>query len=176
MYRLLYGTGFPVLYRGESGMEQENRVMKFDGLDLTFLRVEMYWSISMSNVASFSSQFTAAPEMCRYARWAGSIENDELSSQSDDGGVSGTICGSEIIMSKALNDGKMTDPLNVTNKIIFLLWVCKGMYLCSILHFRDLREIHFNNWKMKWKSKLTVAYNKYNATSSFRNTISEPLK
>ena len=75
----------------------------------------------MSNVASLSSQFTAAPEMCRYACWAGSIENDELLSQSDDGGVSGTICGSEIIMSKALNDRKMTDPLNVTNKIIFLL-------------------------------------------------------
>ena len=42
MYHLLYETGFPVLYHGESGMEQENGVMNFDGLDLTFLRVEMY--------------------------------------------------------------------------------------------------------------------------------------
>ena len=176
MYCLLYGTGFPVLYRGESGMEQENGVTNFDGLDLTSLSVEIYWSISTSNVASFSLQFTATPKMCKYACWAGSIENDVLLSQSDDSGVSGTICGSEIILSKALNNGKITDPLNVTNKIIFLLWVCKGVYLCAILPFSNLREKHFNNWKIKWKSKLTIAYNKYNAMSSFQNTISEPLK
>ena len=72
-------------------MKQENEVTGLEELDLMSLRVEIYWSKSMTNVASFSLQFDAAPEMCKYARWAGSIENDVLSSQSVDGGVRGTI-------------------------------------------------------------------------------------
>ena len=72
-------------------MKQENEVTGLEELNLMSLRVEIYWSTSTSNVASFSSQFDAAPEMCKYARWAGLIENDVLSSRSVDGGVRGTI-------------------------------------------------------------------------------------
>ena len=70
-------------------MKQENEVTGLEELDLMSLRVEIYWSTSMLNVASFSSQFDAAPETCKYACWAGLIENDVLSSWSVDGGVRG---------------------------------------------------------------------------------------
>ena len=65
--------------------------MSLEELDLTSLRVEIYWSTSTSIVASFSSQFDAAPETYKYACWAKLIENDVLSSQSVDSSVRGTI-------------------------------------------------------------------------------------
>ena len=65
-------------------MKQENEVTGLEELDLMSLRVEIYWSTSTSNVASFSLQFDAAPEICKYGCWAGSIENDVLSSWSVD--------------------------------------------------------------------------------------------